>query len=141
MPCSSGKEVQMKPLLLAVAFVLLPIYTSAQDKEPPTDKEKLEALLKDLKSKDVETRYEAIMALAEFGPDANAAVPELVRALQEPSEDLRVAAALTLGKIGKGAVKSVAELLTHKDTEVRFYALWAVGNIGPEAKETAEEVL
>src|SRR5262249_20754442 len=102
---------------LALCGLLLAAPAGAQDK---TDtKDKIAALLKDLKSSDDTVRYEAITALAEYGPDAGEAVPILVKLLVEPNEELRIAATLTLGKIGKSAVAPVAVLLNNPDVDIR----------------------
>jgi HEAT repeat protein len=51
-------------------------------------------------------RLDAIMILAEFGPNAATAVPDLVPILKsDPSETLRTAAANCLGAIGPKAAK------------------------------------
>src|SRR5438874_1724976 len=130
----------MRPLMFVLCGLSLVVAPAgAQDK---TDvKEKIAALLKDLKSNDDMVRYEAITALAEYGPDAADAVPILVKLLEEPNEELRVAATLTLGKIGKSAVAPVAALLNNPDVDIRCYALWTLGNIGPAAKDTAPRAL
>ena len=127
-------------LTSAVGFVLLASPSQAQkfeDKKKPDDPEKVLAdLLRAVKNKDdANARIEAMVGLQEFGPKAEAAVPDLLDALETKNEDLRINAAITLGKIGKAAVKPVAELLTSKDDDTKFYAIWTIGWIGPDAKE------
>ena len=80
------------------------------------------------------------VALAEFGP-GSAARPDLLDALQEKNEDLRLNAAIALGKIGQPAVKEVAKLLDAPDDNMRFYAVWTLGTIGPEAKSLAPTMI
>jgi HEAT repeat protein len=115
---------------------------SAQAGEPKQPaKVELKVLLADLKSKDEQTKLNAIMNLADWGPKADAAIPGLVEALQSKNEDFRLNAAITLGKIGKQAVPPLAELLTSTDEDTRYYAVWALGWIGPDASDTAGKVV
>src|SRR5260370_791946 len=100
---------------------------------PPEKKEKIQALIKDLESKDADKRLAATVALADFGVLAQAAVPGLVRALEDKDEDLRLNAAIALGKIGKAAVAPVGKLLAAADADTRFHALAVLGWIGPAA--------
>jgi HEAT repeat protein len=87
------------------------------------------------KIKTPETRLAAIIALADHGPKAAPAIPDLLDALRGTDEDQRLNAALTLSKIGKAAVPEVAKLLSDGRPETRFYAIWALGWIGPGAAE------
>lgn len=130
-------------LCLALA---VPAAGSAGGKKDPPEKEdpakslpRLIELLK--KSEDPATRADAAMALAEFGPLAKEAVPDLMEMLTSGDEDQRLNAAITLGKIGKAAVGPVIEALKAKDNDVRFYALWALGWIGAEGKDAGPLVL
>ena len=93
------------------------------------------------KIKAPETRLAAIIALADHGSKAAPAIPDLLDALRGADEDQRLNAALTLSKIGKAAVPEVAKLLDDGRTETRFYAIWALGWIGPDAAETEAPLL
>jgi HEAT repeat protein len=83
----------------------------------------------------------AAMELAEMGARAEPAVPRLINALQNHDEDLRLNAALALGKIGKGSVASLTPLLSSKDSNVRYYALAALAWIGKDANSAFDTVL
>ncbi len=110
--------------------------------EPAEQKPKkpLEATLADLKNK--ENRLDAVLSLTEhYAKDAGPAVGDLVSFFAIEDEDLRLNAAICLGKIGKSAVGPVAEQLASKDDDVRFYALWTLGWIGADAKPTAPKVM
>jgi HEAT repeat protein len=122
------------PSLLALAWLSSPIV--AQEKQPA--KATVAQLLKDLKQTgDVDTRVQAAVALADYGPAAEPAVPALVAALGSKNEDLRLNAAIALGKIGKASVPPLTELLEGTDKDARFYAIWALGWVGPDAKDVA----
>lgn len=61
------------------------------------------------------------------GKDAaacQAKLPELVAALKMDDDDIRLGAALALGKAGKDAVPELVPLLSDPDANVRFYAVW-----------------
>src|SRR5438876_516567 len=121
----------MRPLTLGLCgLILFAAPAGAQDK---TDaKDKIAALLKDLRSNDDTVRYEAITALAEYASEAGDAVPILVKLLEQPNEELRVAATLTLGKIGKSAVAPVAVLQK---------AAYALGRIGADPKAAVRPLI
>jgi HEAT repeat protein len=79
-------------------------------------------------------RREMVTLLANLGPQSEAAVPELIELLTEGTPDaIRVAAALALGKIGKGArtaVDNLIEALCHGGTALAAQAVCALADIG-----------
>ncbi len=91
---------------------------------------------KDLQSKDSIERQKAAVALAQLGPGAKDAVPALMKALEDPEEDVRRRIPYALGKIGPAAKTAVPALLARlKDEsgEVRYWIALALGQIAPEA--------
>src|SRR5258708_1515339 len=70
----------------------------------------LAALLKDLKSDDAAVKLAALTALADLGPKAKDAVPDLFGLLHDKNEDVRLNAAIALGKVGKAAVGEPLQL-------------------------------
>jgi len=85
---------------------------------------------------DPKARYWACLALAEVGPPAKAAIPELSKLLKEADPELRLQAAVALGQIGPDAQGATAVLLPLLDDEqpaVRIGAIFALGKVG--AKE------
>src|SRR5262245_17024624 len=98
----------------------------SQDKQKQPDPDKVLAdALKNIKEKDkIDVRIQAAMDLAEFGAKAEPALNDLLDALKTKNEDLRLNAAIALGKIGKKSVAPVAELLKSDDMDVKFYAIW-----------------
>src|ERR1043166_1526408 len=121
-------------ILLGVCFAFLFQSMAAAD-EPTKTAAKLEALIRDLDK--VDTRLPALMELAELGPKAAPAVPALVKMLHVNDNDVRLNAAIALGKVGKAAVGPLVAELASKDDEVRFHAVWAIAWIGAPAKEAA----
>ena len=117
----------------------------AQKIEPKKvdDPEKvLAGLLKTVKQKDnIDARIQAMMDLADFGPKAAPALPDLLEALQTKNEDLRLNASIVLVKIGKPAIEPVAMLLKSPDVDTKFYAIWTIGGIGPDAKDTVPTMI
>lgn len=113
-----------------------------QTKKPDDPAKVLENALKNLKQKDnLDLRTQAAMDLADFGPKAEPALPDLLDALQTKNEDLRLNAAIALSKIGKSAVAPVGKLLENEDLDTRFYAVWTIGQIGPDARETLPTII
>jgi HEAT repeat protein len=71
-----------------------------------------------------------------IGPGATAAVPDLIRALNNADDNLRAAAATALGKIGGGAkdaIRSLTKLQKDEAFAVRQAAARALRVIDPGA--------
>jgi len=85
--------------------------------------------------------YWACLVLAEIGPDAVDAVPEIRSVLSHEDPDCRMEALLALGQIGPGASAAVPEIIKAlKDdpfTQVQLAAAFALAKIDPEG--TADE--
>jgi HEAT repeat protein len=83
-----------------------------------------------------QARYWACLILAEIGPEAKEAVPELVACLKDDDAEIRREAIAALGRIGpsaKQAVPAIANALADQDAGVRYTAAYSLGVIGPEA--------
>ena len=83
---------------------------------------------------DWQMRNQAAVALGLIGPEARAAVPLLIDALQDEDKYLRGHAATTLGQLGRpagSAVPALAKALGDDDEDVRANAATALGRIGP----------
>ncbi len=85
----------------------------------------------------------ACAALARIGPQAEGAFPGLVHVLQrQPSAALRREAILALAELGSGAGPAVPTLAKAlEDPATRGAAVYALGRIGPKAREASEALL
>jgi HEAT repeat protein len=93
------------------------------------------ALAAMLHDKDDEIRYSAAAALAEIGPNAKEAVPELAKAVAAETDTRNLEELIyALGEIGPeshGAVPAMLKLIHHEDEEVRQSVLDALSVIRP----------
>jgi HEAT repeat protein len=80
-----------------------------------------------------EAPYQAAVALGRLGPEAAGALGALVGALHHADEDVRRAAARTLGGIGPSALPAIEEALASKDTRASREAAEALGFLGSAA--------
>jgi len=96
----------------------------------------VEEFASDLTNRNAEVRRIAAEALGQLGPEARAAVPDLVRALADPEILVRRASARALGQIGpeaRAAVPDLVRALADKDSYVRLSAAEALRQIGQAA--------
>jgi CubicO group peptidase (beta-lactamase class C family) len=86
-------------------------------------------------------RWDAIVALTHSGAGA---VPSLTRALADPDANVRIGAALALGRIGaqaKGAVPRLVEALKDQNAQVRENSARALGAMGTVAAPGADALV
>jgi HEAT repeat protein len=83
-------------------------------------------------------RIGAAQALGKIGPDAGAASPELAALLSDA--EIRKEAVAALELIGKAAVPALIKALDESDDEARRSAVVLLGYVGPEAKEAEAKV-
>ncbi len=93
------------------------------------------ALVTMLRTGRATVRVRALTALEKVGPKAAAAIPELLRALEDRDEAVRAAAAETMGAVGAGpranaAMIPLLEALRDEDPIVRQQAAEALSQIG-----------
>ena len=87
--------------------------------------------------RDPDNRAAAAAVLGDIGPEAEAAVPALARALEDSDDDVRRTSADALGDIGpaaEAAVPALARALDDTDASVRSNAATALGDLGPVAR-------
>ncbi len=92
--------------------------------------------------KDKETTLLALETLSAMGPGAFDASQDIIRLLEDrdidPKNELRAQAVGTLAKIGKKAVPSLMNALRNPNQYIRYGAVEALGQMGPEAKEAVK---
>lgn len=85
----------------------------------------------------------ACLVLAEIGPDAQAAVPELLRLVDHENPEVRREALLALAEIGEGSpetISKIAGLLEDPTPGVALGAAYVLGKIGPEAQSASDKL-
>jgi HEAT repeat protein len=81
---------------------------------------------------DGETRSNAASALEEFGPDAEAAIPALVAALEDQGPWVADTAERALYRLGAPAIPLLIEALENNNSEVGLRAARALGMMGSD---------
>jgi len=108
--------------------------------EPVVQGKRASMWRQDLKSPITAERWRAAWALAEIGPPAKAAIPEIAQLVKDPDPIVRFVAVESLGRFGphaKSAVPVVREALRDGYRPVREVARDVLKQIDPEA--AAEE--
>lgn len=107
----------------------------------PEAKEAVPALSKALvEDEDAMVRQQAAEALRDIGPAAKEAVPALIQALKDENEDVRMYAAIALGKIGDArAVETLFQALKDENKDVRGAAARALEKLGWKPKSDTEK--
>jgi 3-methyladenine DNA glycosylase AlkD len=88
--------------------------------------------------KDPNMRYYAAQSLGHFGPEAKAAVPDLIEALKDEDKMVRMGAGYALAEIGPDAADAVPALqdaAKDPEKEVRDAAEYALKQIGRKGKK------
>ncbi|MEJ7638581.1 MAG: HEAT repeat domain-containing protein [Singulisphaera sp.] len=86
-------------------------------------------------------RAEAAMGLGRIGPDAGAAVADLILILGDQSERVRREASVALGRIGTIAVEPLITASGHQDAVVRAGAVQSLGHVSPPGEQVRRAVL
>jgi HEAT repeat protein len=145
----------------AAAKVALPAFTRAAARSPDidyaikrareailtaSDAQNLDALSKQLTSRDVGTRLRAAKALGDLGPNARIAVPALTAILTDTDGDVRRATITALRLIQPGmkpneaTIRAIAVDLKDPDANLRLLAVRSLGRIGSAAAIVASEL-
>ena len=164
------------PFLLVI-FLVPPLQAQKND-DPKKKKDSVPEGLKALQHPDAKVRYRAAQTLADLGPLAKFAAPELRKALKDQNALVRVKVAEALWKIdktpsaillpvlldamkskdagvraaappvipllgtkAKPALPALRRVLKNKELDVKLSAVIALGDLGPVAKGTADELL
>jgi HEAT repeat protein len=106
--------------------------------EPPPKPKSVPQLIEDLRSKDEAQRIQAIQMLAEWGPQAQPALPDLNKIVGSNADfSLRHEAIVCIdhmGSAGKDAVPALTKSLDDQSKIIAYSAAQALGSIGPAAK-------
>ncbi|GGO00376.1 HEAT repeat domain-containing protein [Saccharibacillus kuerlensis] len=88
-------------------------------------------LLERLKSEDDSIRTMIILVLGEIGPKAAKSAEQVAGFLLENDEQLKMAAALTLTRIGTESIPPLKKLLYSDNHKARFWAAWSMSFLDP----------
>ncbi len=87
-----------------------------------------------------QVQYWACVVLAELGPDAAEAVPEIQEVLKANDPDVRLQALVALGDIGDAAKPAIPAIVAAAEKDefvhVRYAAIYALGRIGGDGAAT-----
>ncbi len=124
-----------------IAVLVVCVIFGSAGKEPGQGKS-VAALIDALSKGATKRRIQAARALGEQGSEAEAAVPELVRALREGPEDLDMVCAWALAQIGPASVPALVPLVdTTSPRRTREVAAAALRRIGRAAVLPLEQEL
>jgi hypothetical protein len=101
----------------------------------------IDSLRKDLSSPNVMTRVFACQSLGNVGAkDQPAAVNVLLGALEDVSGSVRLAAVVSMGRIGPAAAKAIPKLIKcyQRDTVSKSEVVKVLGRIGPDSPEAVD---
>jgi HEAT repeat protein len=129
----------MKKLLTFLLALGLAVPATAA--EPAARGKPLSAWVEALKTP--KTREQALLAIADIGPEARDAVGDVTPFLKDDSPLVRVRAAQALWRINrdKEVVGVLAEALADRDGKVRAAAAKAVGDVGPSAADAVPALI
>ncbi|MGO4182965.1 HEAT repeat domain-containing protein [Paenibacillus sp. MCAF9] len=89
------------------------------------------ALIEQLDVTDDSVRTMIVVVLGEFGTDAFESASKVSKLLLEDNEQLRMASALTLSRIGSSSVPHLLQILGSENEKACFWAAWALSFIDP----------
>jgi quinoprotein glucose dehydrogenase len=91
---------------------------------------------------DLFARLHSIWGLGQIAPRSQLAVNELNKLLEDKDAEVRAQAAKTLGNVGLGSARTLAQLLNDESARVRFFAAMALSKFGDlESLEPLVEML
>ncbi len=111
----------------------------------PTSTEVLEFAIADLTNtltdENPQVRQGAAFGLGILSQEAASAVPHLIATLKDSDEEVQIAAAIALKRIGQAAVPALTAALNDEQMSVRAKAAFALGKINAEAVPSVTEAL
>jgi HEAT repeat protein len=109
--------------------------------EPTHQGRYLSSWIRDLDSDQDYKRRQACEAIAEIGPAAAAAVPELIELLDDVNPGVREFARDALAKMGPGAIPELQPLLEREEPAMRLHATIAILEIDPKHEAAQAELV
>jgi HEAT repeat protein len=106
---------------------------------PPTNKEKVDAFIRDLRSPRVAERIDAARSLGYFGDPR--AIEPLVEAFSDSDTEVVIQAIGSLAQLGDAALPTLAEALVDGDVSIRFAVTITLGRIGSDDAVAILEML
>lgn len=100
-----------------------------------------ECVCKRIKDAAPAIRRDAIWAGRALKLDANAFLPALKDAIQDSEFDVRDIAGLVLTDFGEKSLPVLIEMASHRITDVRVRAVWAIGHMHAKGKAATSKVL
>jgi HEAT repeat protein len=94
-----------------------------------------------LREGDADLKWAAASAMAALGPNATAAIPELLKSLGDQSGLIAGNAALALSQMGEPAVAPLTRSLSDDNPRTREFAADALGRMGTAAKSTVPNLV
>jgi HEAT repeat protein len=114
---------------------------AAQKAVQRIEEEILPGLTQGLQHTSVNVRSQSAKRLADMGPNAKAALPNLVEAMADSNPAVRVLVVDALQAIGPEAVPVLGEALRDKNLDVRVIAINTLGRMGPDARLVMPELI
>jgi HEAT repeat protein/Ca2+-binding EF-hand superfamily protein len=129
-------------LLRAMTLDDDPIVAESAEKAVATIQEDwMKSLLASLHDNAPNVRSKAVQQLAEMGPGAGPALPDLMEAMADKNPAVRTAVLDALHAIGPEAVAVLGESLRDKNIDVRAGAIYALGRMGPDARPVLPDLV
>ena len=143
MGCKSEamKKLLLTTILAVLSLAVAGLVTGCSPSKPKVD---IAAQLEALKSSDANVKSDALATIAEAGPAATAAVPQLIEELKNSNALVRRLAAYALGQIGAPAatvaLPELRKLMDDGDRDVVRNALNAIKAIDPKSPEAKVQI-
>jgi HEAT repeat protein len=120
-------------LWFSLCLGLIPPSASHGLEEPVFEGQALRSWVQSLKTGDDQVRTHAAQVLGMMGPGAQAAIPDLAAALDDPVLAVRHTAATSLAGMGPAAVPALLKVLHHKEATARAAAALALAQLRLQA--------
>jgi HEAT repeat protein len=124
----------MRPIILPVCIALTAAGCSRRGEDYS-----VAGLMKKLQDGDATARYEAVIGLKDYGPEAQTATALLAQALNDTDRNVRLEATYALAAIGPDAESALPQLIATlkvPDADLRLAGVYAVPIVGLRSSAT-----